>query len=176
MASVWRFCRGFLCLGLFISGLMSIVACESIDVQPDPGAPDRQKRETVFGEGGLFFGGEKKRSEENGTAGIGVNSFLWRATLDTISFMPISSADPFGGVIITDWHTPVETPDERFKMNIYILGRALRADGVRVSVFKQIRNPNGQWIDSALGANVPTDIENAILTRARQLRNETVEQ
>ena len=176
MASVTKCKRTTICAGLLLAVGILVSACESLDVQPNPEAPENQKRETIFGDGGLFFGGEKKRGQEDGAAGIGVNSFLWRATLDTISFMPINSADPFGGVIITDWHTPVETPDERFKMNIYILGRALRADGVRVSVFKQIRSPNGEWADSRLGANVPTDIENAILTRARQLRNETVEQ
>src|SRR6201998_852295 len=64
---------------------------------------------------------------------VGVNSYLWHATLDTLSFMPLASADPFGGVIITDWYSPSTTQDERFKVNIFILGRELRADGVRAS-------------------------------------------
>jgi len=153
-----------------------LIACESLDVKPNPEAPENQKRETIFGQDGLTLGGERGRKDDSGSGGIGVNSFLWRATLDTISFMPINSADPFGGVIITDWHSPVETPDERFKMNIYILGRALRADGVRVSVFKQGRDASGQWNEAPVGENTSTDIENAILTRARQLRNETIEQ
>ena len=159
-----------------VCALFLFGGCEGLDVQPDPGAPDREKRETVFGDGGISFLGEKKRREDSGGGGIGVNSYLWRATLDTITFMPINSADPFGGVIITDWHSPIETPDERFKMNIYILGRTLRADGIRVTVFKQSRNANIQWQDAAVGGNVATDIENAILTRARQLRNETTGQ
>ena len=100
---------------------------------PDPNAT----RESIFGEGGLtLFGGNS--APDQGGVGIGVNSFLWRASLDTISFMPLTSADPFGGVIITDWYSDPRTPDERFKMTVYIL-------------------------------------ENAILTRARQLRIATIE-
>jgi hypothetical protein len=72
---------------------------------------------------------------------VAVNAFLWRASLDTINFIPLVSADPFGGVIITDWYTPAETPNERMKVQITILDRDLRADGVRVSVFKQQTAP-----------------------------------
>ena len=103
--------------------------------------------------------------------GIGVNGFLWRASLDTISFLPLTSADPFGGVIITDWYTPPESPAERFKVTVYILGRELRADGVRVAVFRQKREqpvPTG-WTPST-GKNTSTSLENAILSRARELR------
>ena len=113
-------------------------------------------------------GGDK--SAGGGAAGVGVNSFLWRASLDTVSFMPLVSADPFGGVIITDWYSPPDTPDERFKVNVFILGRDLRADGVRTSVFHQRKDPVGQWAEAAVDANTATDLENAILTRARQIR------
>jgi hypothetical protein len=123
---------------------------------------------TLFGDGGLFSS-DKGGGQDNGTSGVGVNSLLWRASLDTISFMPLVSADPFGGVIITDWYTPPQTPDERFKVNIYILGRALRADGIRASVFRQT-NQGGTWVDAPVALNTGTDLENAILTRARQLR------
>jgi hypothetical protein len=105
-----------------------------------------------------------------GAIGVSVNSFLWRASLDTVSFMPLASADPFGGVIITDWYSPPETPSERFKVNVFILNRELRADGVRASVFHQRRDPAGNWVEAAVDANTGTDLENAILTRARQLR------
>ncbi len=135
-----------------------------------------EKRETIFGSGGLdivdiFSGkGVGRGGEGGGGGGLGVNSFLWRATLDTIAFMPLSSADPFGGVIITDWYTPPETPSERFKMSVYILGRELRADGVKVAVFRQRIRGNGAWVDSAIGKTTATNLENQILTRARQLR------
>jgi len=102
--------------------------------------------------------------------GIGVNGYLWRATLDTLAFMPLASADPYGGTVITDWYTNPEKPDERFKCTVYILDSRLRADGLKVSVFKQQRDAAGNWVDSATAAQTETDIENAILTRARQLR------
>ena len=124
---------------------------------------------SMFGEGGLFSNNKADAPDNGASGGVGVNSLLWRASLDTISFMPLVSADPFGGVIITDWYTPPQTPDERFKVNIYILGRALRADGVRASVFRQT-SQGGTWVDAPVALNTSTDLENAILTRARQLR------
>lgn len=168
-------------LGLFIgSALFGLAACSGLKVEDNyptivPGtdsvyAPrDQVNKQGVFGEDGLtgLFGGGKK--EDNG-GGIGVNALLWRASLDTINFMPVTSADPFGGVIITDWFSPAETPSERFKMNIYILGRDLRADGIKVAVFRQRRDATGNWADAAVEARTPIDVENAILTRARQIR------
>jgi hypothetical protein len=101
---------------------------------------------------------------------IGVNGYLWRATLDTLSFMPLVSADPYGGVIITDWYVNPEKPDERFKATVYILDSRLRADGLNVAVFKQSKDGAGNWVDQASAIQTETDIENAILTKARQLR------
>jgi hypothetical protein len=71
---------------------------------------------------------------------IGVNGFLWRASLDTLAFMPLASADPYGGVIVTDWYTNPEKPDERFKATVYILDTRLRADGLNVTIFKQVKD------------------------------------
>jgi hypothetical protein len=131
-----------------------------------------QKQKTVWGGddtiGSKLFG-SKDKDEGGGAGGIGVNSFLWRASLDTISFMPVASADPFGGVILTDWYENPDTPGQRFKLSIYILDRQLRSDGVRVSVFKQVEE-RGQWHDAKTPADMATNLENAILTRARELR------
>lgn len=128
-------------------------------------------RGSIFGPGGVaFLGGDEQLPQEGGGGGIGVNSFLWRASLDTISFMPLTSADPFGGVIITDWYSPPETQEERFKITVYILGRDLRADGLRAAVFRQRQVNGGPWIDAAVEQRTTVDLENAILTRARQLR------
>jgi hypothetical protein len=115
--------------------------------------------------GGNTLFGAKKDGE-----GVAINAFLWRASLDTIAFMPLASADPFGGVILTDWYAPPEAPDERFKVNVYILSRVLRADGLKITVFRQMRDPGGQWRDAAVGPEVSTEFENAVLTRARDLR------
>jgi hypothetical protein len=100
---------------------------------------------------------------------IGVNSYLWHATLDTLRFMPLASADPFGGVIITDWYSAPEAPQERLKVTVYILDRNLRADGLKIAVFRQTA-ANGAWVDAAVSPDTATKLENAILTRARELR------
>jgi hypothetical protein len=110
------------------------------------------------------------RSHTPGQASIGVNAYLWRATLDTLAFMPLASADPFGGVVITEWYANPEKPDERFKCTVYILDTRLRADGLNVTVYKQVRDATGAWVDAAASDQTAIDIENAILTRARQLR------
>lgn len=128
-----------------------------------------EKYGSVFGEGGANVLGDDNGNGASGS-GIDVNSYLWRASLDTISFMPLASADPFGGVIITDWYSPPESGSERFKVTVYILGRDLRADGVRASVFRQVHNGNGAWADAKVEDSTAVDLENAILTRARQLR------
>lgn len=134
--------------------------------------PGDKRPDSVFGSEGLDIFGTKSKGggEEGGGGGLGVNSYLWRASLDTVSFMPIASADPFGGVIITDWYAPPETPSERFKLNVFIMGRALRADGIKVAAFRQAKDEAGNWVDRTVEAKVTTDLENAILTRARKMR------
>ena len=125
---------------------------------------------SLFGPGGIFGSKADKKVGGEGV-GVAVNAYLWRASLDTINFIPLVSADPFGGVIITDWYTPAESPNERMKVQITILDRELRADGVRVAVFKQQTGPKGGgWVDAQVDPRTNIDIENAILTRARQLR------
>lgn len=136
--------------------------------RPNGGAPN-SLLDTIFSPGKPDANGGG-----GGGSGIAVNSFLWHASLDTVSFMPLSSADPFGGTIITDWYSPPDSPNERFKLNIFILGRDLRADGVRARVFRQNLAANGQWIDAPVDQATGTDLENAILTRARQIRMSTV--
>lgn len=127
------------------------------------------EKESIFGEGGLqIFGGKKKKGQD-GTEGIGVNSYLWRASLDTISFMPIASADPFGGVIITDWYTDPNVPNERVKLNVFILSRELKADGIRVRGFRQVQE-RGTWTDAQMTEDTTRKLEDSILARARELR------
>ncbi len=126
---------------------------------------------TVFGDQGLQFGtanGVNRRKDTGGT-GLGVNAYLWRGTLETLSFMPLASADPFGGVIITDWYSPPGVTNERFKTTAYILGREMRTDALRVSVFRQVFQ-DGQWQDAPVSPVTVGDIEDKILARARQLR------
>lgn len=133
-------------------------------------AYDTSRDESVFGKGGISIGGGGGEEEGvGGGGGVAVNSYLWRASLDTVSFMPLASADPFGGVIITDWYSPPEAPNERYKLNVFILDRQLRADGLRVAVFKE-EVSSGVWRAARLDTKTAIDIENRILERARELR------
>lgn len=105
---------------------------------------------------------------------MGVNEFLWRASLETLNFMPMAEIDPFGGVIVTDWYASPQAPDERFKANVYILDTNLRADALKVSIFKQVRSATG-WNDATTDADTARTIENSILTEARRLYIATVD-
>ena len=116
------------------------------------------------------FGGASSSVSDQSEAGIGVNSYLWRSSLDVLSFMPLDEVDPFGGVIITDWYASPELPGERFKATVYILDTRLRADALSVQLFKQVRGEDGQWVDAAVDPATRIQIENSILTRARQIR------
>jgi hypothetical protein len=158
--------------------LASLAGCAGADVEYNyprsgpGGRPTYEKQESIFGEGGLtLFESQGAKVEDGGQGGgIGVNSFLWRASLDTVSFMPLQSTDPFGGVIITDWYAPPEASEERFKVNIFILDRALRSDGIRAKVFKQRRATDGAWVDANADDQLDRQLEDTILTRARELR------
>ena len=139
------------------------------------GPPGPYANETLVGEGGLSFGvgnSHARPGSDTGGGALGVNAYLWRGALDTLSFMPLASADPFGGVIITDWYTPPTVSDERFKATAYILGRELRSDAVRLSIFRQVLQ-NGQWVDAPVSPVAVGEIENKVLSRARELREQS---
>lgn len=125
----------------------------------------------VSGCSSLPFVGKKteKAASMEDRLGIGVNAYLWRASLDTLSFMPLASADPWGGVVNYDWYVNPQTPNERFKATVFILDRRLRADALNVAVTKEVHDANGQWVSAPVAAQTETDLENAILTKARQL-------
>jgi len=166
-------------LALFLPILSMVGACGSPTGPPAEanytGTPGPYANETLVGEGGLSFGVgvSKSRSQANAGGGaLGVNAYLWRGALDTLSFMPLASADPFGGVIITDWYTPQAASGERFKCTAYILGRELRSDGVRISIFRQVLQ-NGQWVDAGVSPVTVGEIENKVLSRARELREQS---
>ena len=149
--------------GVMALSLSVLAACSS-------GGPKTFQTQEEGG-GGIFnLGGRGKAAATGAQPTIGVNGYLWRASLDTLAFMPLASADPYGGVINTDWYVNPEKPDERFKCTVYILDARLRADGLNVSVFKQTRDAAGGWVDAPSAGQTETDIENAILTKARQLK------
>lgn len=164
-----------LVLGLPLAGCLGFGSSEPPKVQPVTGAEYNDYRSkdpgagTLFGGSGLVQGPAKDNRQQEDGAALGVNAYLWRGALDTLGFMPLASADPFGGVIITDWYSPPTVSGERFKATAYILGRELRADGVKVSVFRQVQD-GGAWVDAPVNPGTSTEIENKVLARARELR------
>jgi hypothetical protein len=104
---------------------------------------------------------------------IGVNAYLWRASLDTLSFMPLLQTDSNGGVIVTDWYVNPNSPTERMKVTVLVLDQDLRADAIRVSALREV-SQNGQWIAAPVQAATVQKLEDIILTRARDLRRAAV--
>ncbi len=159
---------------IVLSILILIQGCSGITPDENQSFPEstedarRAKRGKISGEGGIKLF-DSSSSEDDSSSGIGVNSFLWRASLDALSFAPLSSVDPLGGVIITEWYEDPAAKGEKFKINVIILGKKLRADGLRVSVFKKANN-NGVWEDAPISTDLNRQLEDKILTRARELR------
>lgn len=125
----------------------------------------------LFGTDFLLFGAPKHNHSSAANTNISptVNGFLWQASLDVLSFTPLAAVDSKGGVIVSDWYTAPETPNERIKVTIYIMCQQLRADGLKVTIHKQMRGKT-DWVNANVDSDVAIEIENLILSRARQLR------
>lgn len=164
-----------------LAGLFLLSNCSNLETEAKyPNRNDANQdgdiyadHESIFGQDG-FWGAVMESEHKSGdpTNALTVNSFLWRASLETISFMPLNGApDPFGGVIVTDWYNAPETPNERNKLNILITDKQLRAGGLKVSMFKQRRaNEDASWKDVAVNPEDTRKIEDAILAKAREMK------
>lgn len=144
---------------LILSSVLALSACQAI-------RDDLSK--------GLNYGKSEDRTETADLAAakvtsIGVNAYLWRAALDTVSFMPLVQTDSNGGVIVTDWYVNPNSPAERMKLTVSILDQDLRADALRVAASRQI-SQGGQWVDAPVAAATVQKLEEIILTKARDLR------
>ena len=164
--------------------VVSVAACSGQSAQNDDDftvfdprdQAERERYGTITGNDEVsVFGSRSDDNQTGGGAGIGVNSFLWQASLETFDFIPIASADPFGGLIITDWYQSASVPDERTKLQIFIRDVRLRADGVKVSLFRQVRDGTGNWLDAEVDPGTVAELEDKVLTRARELRIERSE-
>lgn len=172
-----------------ILGALVLSSCEGVTVEPAERRVTEQN-ERIRQQSGTFHGNDKgiviystregDDEDDSSASGLntqaadapgagGANSYLWRASLESLDFMPLLQADSRGGVIISDWYAPPETPDERFKVTVYILDQVLRADAVKVTVFRQTSGANG-WVDSEVDPATATGLEENILDRARELR------
>jgi hypothetical protein len=159
-----------------VTALLGLSACggaktsnADINNPLNQGLPQGQSIEGSGG-GGFTFG--KGTGGNSQATQIQVNAYLWRASLDVLSFMPMVSADPFGGVIITDWYSPPATPGERFKVNAYILSKQLTANAIQVSVFHQVQTGTG-WADAPVDPAMASGLEDRILARAADLQAAT---
>jgi hypothetical protein len=144
---------------IVVLSAMLLAACGGSDDDMD--MPDTTSGSTAIG------------GAAGGHMVMGVNAYLWHATLDTLSFMPLKSADPYGGIILTDWYSDPSDPNERMRVSVYILDRRLRADGIKVTAFRQTHTA-ADWVDAQVNPDTANKIEDAILTRARELRLATV--
>lgn len=115
---------------------------------------------------GTAFGG----AEQEGGSSLPVNRFLWQASLQTLDFMPLASTDPYTGVIATDWSSPPGAAGERVKVTVYVTNPQLAASALKVAVFREVRTETGIWQPAPVNPDTPRQLEDAILTKARQIK------
>ena len=159
-----------------VSLLIALPSCSGVKPDADQSYPKdqedarRDSRGKITGDEGMVMGGDAGKKDKDGKNPLGVNSFLWRASLDTLSFLPIAAADPWGGTILTDWDEDAEAPGERYKVNVLILDRQLRADSLKITTFRQKKDAKGNWMDMPTDPKLGRKLEDTVLTRARQMR------
>ena len=119
----------------------------------------------------LGLGKNKSGSQQTvASVGLPINPYLWKGSLETLSFMPLASADPFAGIIITDWYTDQNNTNQRCKINVFIKGVELKTDNLKVNSFCQILSNNGNWIDQKVSNENNIKLENAILNQAKKIK------
>ena len=155
-----------------VLGAVLLAACSGAKIEaPEVNPTDMPDGPGLFsGESGNIlnaFKGGKNSAETGGS--IGVNIYLWRAALESVAFMPLTQADSNGGVIVTDWYTNPAQPNERVRANVLILGKTLRADALKVSLFRQVQS-EGRWTDVPVAPATVTALEDTILTKARAIK------
>lgn len=164
---------------LGLAAVLMLAGCSSLrnikPEAPEVNPTDMPEGPGLFsGESGNILEGFKSARGNAETGGnIGVNIYLWRAALETVAFMPITQADSNGGVIVTDWYTTPEQPNERVRANVLILGKTLRADALKVTLFKQVKKGN-DWTNTEVAPATVTTIEDNILTKARAIKKQTL--
>ena len=153
-------------LFLMLSAFLGLVACSGTTPTPENGPGSIL---TGRAEQGLSLKDIAGLSNQSNSVGLPINALLWRASLDIMSTIPLDDIDTFGGTVVTEWYQLNKTSDERIKMTAFVLDRELRADGIRVVVYVQKRIGNS-WQDSGTDSEMGKQIEELILTRAREIR------
>ena len=161
--------------------LLALAACAETSSSGQPDTGNAQQASTsepteIDTEATIWtvLGLAKKESQRSPgpQTGSTVSPILWQAAVDTLNFVTFASEDPLAGSLVTDWYSPSGKPNERYKINVFILARALRSDALAVTVTRQARLGDGNWLETTIARQVETELENAILQRARQLKRE----
>jgi hypothetical protein len=159
-----------------LSAALLLAACGAKVQAPEVNPTDMPKGPGLFsGESGNLLQAFKgARDGQNGGGNIGVNIHLWRASLESVGFMPLLTTDNAGGVITTDWYSDPAAPNERVKANILILGKSLRPEALKVALFRQVKDAKGAWTEAPVSPATVRALEDTILTKARALRVSTL--
>lgn len=157
-------------MGIILAGCSMDLSPKDKEEAPASREDARKYMDGKFLGDDLLVFGDSKKYDPNKGGGMPVNRYLWKAALEVISFMPLASSDATGGVIVTDWYTPGDKPNQRLKMMISITDRVLRADALKVTMYKQVRGRHGEWVDSTVDASMSREMEDLILTKARELK------
>jgi hypothetical protein len=152
---------------LFFSSLLFLSGCLGVEYQK--AVPDAEPISILTGKSGGIKLSDFNKTEDTSNSSLPVNALLWRAALDIASFVPLDDIDTFGGSIVTEWHQPKTTPDQRLKLTIFVIGRELRSDAITVRAYIQNRR-GAEWIDAGRDEELGRKLENLVLTRARELR------
>jgi len=158
---------GFCLMAVLAAGLVGCGSSETVATAPNPGPGGRPSDERL-GTIDLFGLSDSDVSPEDV---ITVNRFLWNASLDVLTELPLAFVDAYGGVIGTEWIIDPETPDERTRVVARVRGLELRARGLAVAVYRQTRTGSGDWVVSSASAETSAAIEDSILQQARRLRS-----
>ena len=168
-----------LCWRLAPLAMVAVVsACGSGNYaqKEDPMAPgtgparERPNTDSIFDDTALDLSSLNSSGSTDPKDSLPVNKYLWQASLDTLNFLPLASTDPFTGVIATEWSTTPNSATERFKVTVYMTSYVLEASSLQVAVFREARNEQGLWVPQQVNPETALKLENAILTRARQIR------
>ena len=154
-------------ISLFFLTIAMLTSCAGLKIEPNE--EPEEPVSILTGKPGGFSLSDINGGSDQSNDSLPVNAILWRAALDITSFVPLDDVDTFGGSIITEWHQSQANPNKRLKLTVFVVGRELRSDAVKVKVYVQKKSDNN-WIDAGRDTAFGRNMENLILARAREIR------
>ena len=159
---------------VFFLILFFLQSCEALkfkksDVKNNP-INDAEKRQKNINEGkGITLGTGKKNS---GTFDFATSNEMWRSAIEILDFVPLATADYGGGIIITDWYADDLNSNESIKIMINFLSNEIRADGLKVKIYKKVCNKNLNCNTQLLSSGLNDEIKLAVLKKAAQIKTQ----